>query len=90
MIKNNIAVIHIDTLKREYFASRVLRQKLKKEGFNILLTSWHSTERLLRIFSPKVIDNIKDDSSSWEKENLAKSGELMAYEHKGFGNLWIL
>ena len=90
MIKNNIALIHIDTLKREYFASRVLGQKLKKEGFNILLTPRHSTERLLKIFSPKVIDNIKDASSSWENENLGKSGELMAYEHKDFCNLWIL
>ena len=37
--------MHIDTFKREYFASCVLAQKLKKEGFNILLTSRHSTER---------------------------------------------
>ena len=44
MIKNNIVVIHIDTFKREYFSSWVLGQKLKKEGFNILLTSMHSTE----------------------------------------------
>ena len=36
MIKNNIVVIHIDTFKREYFASWVLGQKLKKEGFHNL------------------------------------------------------
>ena len=39
------------------------------------------------VLSPKVIDQIKDDSISWENEplqNLAKSGELMAYKHKGF------
>ena len=54
MIKNNIVVIHIDTFKREYFASWVLGQKLKKEGFNVLLTARHSTERLLKIFSPNI------------------------------------
>ena len=54
MIKNNIVVIHIDTFKREYFAAWVLGQKLKKEGFNILLTSRHSTKRLLKIFFPNI------------------------------------
>ena len=54
MIKNNIVVIHIDTFKREYTTSWILGRKLKKEGFNILLTSRHSTERLLKIFSPNI------------------------------------
>ena len=54
MIKNNIVVIHIDTFKREYFATWVLGQKLKKEGFKIILTSRHSTERLLKMFSPNI------------------------------------
>ena len=54
MIKNNIVVIHIDTFRREYFASWMLGQKLKKEGFKIIFTSRHSTERLLKIFSPNI------------------------------------
>lgn len=53
-MKNNIVVLHIDTLKREYSTTWVLGQKLKKEGFNILLTSRHSTERLLKIFTPNI------------------------------------
>ena len=39
------------------------------------------------ILSPKVIDQIKDDTVSWENEplqNLAHSGELIAYRHEGF------
>jgi len=39
------------------------------------------------ILSPKVIDYIHDDSTSWEREpleTLAKNGELMAFEHRGF------
>ncbi len=54
MIKNNIVVIHIDTYKREYLGSWLLGQKLSKEGFNVLLTSRHSTKRLLKIFSPNI------------------------------------
>jgi glucose-1-phosphate cytidylyltransferase len=39
------------------------------------------------VLSPKVIDYIDDDSTTWEQEplkNLAKNNELMAYEHHGF------
>jgi glucose-1-phosphate cytidylyltransferase len=39
------------------------------------------------ILSPKVLDLIADDSTTWEKgplEQLAVSGELMAYQHEGF------
>lgn len=39
------------------------------------------------ILSPKCIDLIPDDSSSWEGgplTQLAEQGELMAYEHNGF------
>ena len=39
------------------------------------------------ILSPKVIDYIKDDSTSWEREPmelLAKEGNLSAFVHKGF------
>ena len=39
------------------------------------------------VLSPKVLTHIKGDHTIWEKEplmNLAKDGELMAYEHHGF------
>jgi glucose-1-phosphate cytidylyltransferase len=39
------------------------------------------------VASPKVLDFIADDSTSWElepMEKLAKQAKLMAYEHKGF------
>ncbi len=39
------------------------------------------------VLSPKVIDLIKDDSTIWEgrpMENLAKQGEMSAFEHDGF------
>ena len=39
------------------------------------------------VLSPKVLNYIKDDHTTWEQEplnNLAQEGELMAYEHHGF------
>lgn len=39
------------------------------------------------VLSPKVIDYIDDDTTTWEKgpmEQLAKEGQLNAYFHKGF------
>ena len=39
------------------------------------------------VLSPKVVDRIKDNASSWEAEplvGLAKEGELASYEHSGF------
>ena len=39
------------------------------------------------VLSPKVLDLISGDSTTWEQEplmNLAESGELMAYEHHDF------
>jgi glucose-1-phosphate cytidylyltransferase len=39
------------------------------------------------VLSPKVIDFIEGDHSSWEGEpllRLAKRGEIMAFEHMGF------
>ena len=39
------------------------------------------------VLSPKVVDYITGDATVWEKEplmRLAESGQLMAYEHKGF------
>lgn len=39
------------------------------------------------VLSPKVIDYIKEDSTTWEREpmeRLAKEGQLSAYLHRGF------
>ncbi|GJE15579.1 glucose-1-phosphate cytidylyltransferase [Methylobacterium marchantiae] len=39
------------------------------------------------VLSPKVIDRVADDTTVWEQEplrGLAKDGELMAFEHRGF------
>jgi glucose-1-phosphate cytidylyltransferase len=39
------------------------------------------------VLSPKVIERIADDSTTWEREplvSLAEDGELMAYQHHGF------
>ena len=39
------------------------------------------------VMSPKVLDLIEDDQTSWESEpicRLAASGELVAFEHEGF------
>jgi len=39
------------------------------------------------VLSPKVLDYIEGDTTIWEQEplrNLARDGELMAYEHHGF------
>ena len=39
------------------------------------------------VLSPEVIDLIKDDQTSWEKEpltSLAKNNQIFAYKHHGF------
>lgn len=39
------------------------------------------------VLSPKVIDRIEGDATTWEQEplkSLAKDGELMSYKHEGF------
>lgn len=39
------------------------------------------------VLTPKVLDYLNDDSTIWEQEplnNLARDGQLMAYEHQGF------
>ena len=39
------------------------------------------------VLSPKVLDLLEDDSTTWEQQplnQLAERGELMAYEHHGF------
>jgi len=44
------------------------------------------------VLSPKVLDYIEADSTVWEQyplNQLSADGELMSFEHKGFGNPWI-
>ena len=53
--KSKIVVIHIDALRREYLSSWLLGQKLKQQGFSVLLTSRHSTHRLLNFFTPDIL-----------------------------------
>ncbi len=39
------------------------------------------------VLSPKVLDYLTDDATTWEQEplmRLAEEGELMAFEHQGF------
>ena len=45
------------------------------------------------VLKPEVINYIKDDSIAWEEEPLEKlssENQLSFYEHKVFGNQWIL
>lgn len=44
------------------------------------------------VLSPRCIERIADDQSSWEGEpltGLAADGQLMAFEHAGLWSLWI-
>ena len=49
-----IIVIHVDALRREVTAAWLLANKLKSEGFKVILTSRVSTKYLLRFFTPDV------------------------------------
>ena len=45
------------------------------------------------VCEPEVLDLIDSDETVFEQyplKSLAKSGELSAYKHDGFGNVWIL
>ena len=53
-LKNKIVVIHIDALRREFSSSWILGEKLKLEGCKVILSSRHSTRRLLRFLTPDV------------------------------------
>jgi len=67
-------VLNIDNHKVESFSEKVSSDhSMINGGFFVL--------------NPKVIDYIDGDLSIWERapmENLAKDGQLMAYEHEGF------
>tara|TARA_B100001175_G_C19509466_1_gene642880 strand:- start:1794 stop:3089 length:1296 start_codon:yes stop_codon:yes gene_type:complete len=53
-LKNKIVLIHIDAIRREYLSSWLLGLKFKEKGYYILLSSRHSTGRLLKLFTPAV------------------------------------
>ena len=53
-LKNKIVLIHIDSIRREYLSSWLLAEKFKEKGYNVLLSSRHSTGRLLKLFTPSV------------------------------------
>lgn len=62
-------------------AGQVLAFKEKPKGDGALINGGFF------VLSPKVIDYIDNDLTTWEQEplmNLAADGELMAYEHAGF------
>lgn len=47
-------VIHIDALRREYLSAWLLGERFKRAGYRVLLTSRHSTARLLKFFTPNI------------------------------------
>jgi surface carbohydrate biosynthesis protein len=49
------ALIHTDALRREYPANWVLAKSLEAAGYNVILSSRSSTQRLLRFFTPDVV-----------------------------------
>lgn len=55
MTSNKIVIIHIDTFRREYLSAWLLGECLKKKGYKVFLTSRHSTERLLKLFTPDIL-----------------------------------
>jgi glucose-1-phosphate cytidylyltransferase len=61
--------------------SKVLNFKEKPKGDGAMINGGFF------VLSPKVLDYIEDDSTSWEQDplnQLAEDGELMAYKHNGF------
>ena len=47
-------VIHVDALRREFLSAWLLGEYFKKKGYNILLTSRHSSERILKFLKPDI------------------------------------
>ena len=61
--------------------NRVLSFKEKPQGDGALVNAGFF------VLSPKVLDRIKDDSTTWEQEpllSLTDDDQLMSYQHKGF------
>jgi surface carbohydrate biosynthesis protein len=55
MNSKKTVVIHIDALRREYLSAWLLGECFKQNGFRVLLTSRHSTIRLLKYFTPDIL-----------------------------------
>jgi glucose-1-phosphate cytidylyltransferase len=61
--------------------NKVLSFKEKPEGDGALVNAGFF------VLSPRVLDRIKDDSTTWEQEpllSLTDDGQLMSYQHLGF------
>ena len=68
--QTKIVIIHIDTLRKEYLGSWLLGEILKKDGYKVLLTSRHSTKRLLNFFTPDIFicsHVFQLNASEWKK-----------------------
>ena len=52
---DNLVVIHIDTLRREYPYCFILKKAFEKLGYKVLLTSRRNSRFLCWIFSPKIL-----------------------------------
>ena len=48
-------VIHTDALRRDYPANWILAEKLKREGYKVLITSRLTTNRLTMLFPPDIL-----------------------------------
>ena len=54
MNRKKTVVIHIDALRREFLSVWLLGEYFKKKGYNVLLTSRHSSERILKFLTPDI------------------------------------
>ncbi|AON56554.1 hypothetical protein [Herbaspirillum seropedicae] len=50
-----LALVHIDTLRREYTSAWLLAKELSRRGYRVLLTSRLSTGLLLKLLAPDVL-----------------------------------
>ena len=74
-MKNKIVLIHIDSLRREYLSSWLLGKKFGEKGFDVLLSSRHSTRRILRFFTPAIFISTHPFTVKFsELEDLKKRG----------------
>ncbi len=54
MKNKKTVIIHIDALRREYLSGWLLGEFFKKKGYNVLLTSRHSSKRILKFLTPDI------------------------------------
>ncbi|MFL2601070.1 MAG: hypothetical protein ACJ0PU_02930 [Flavobacteriaceae bacterium] len=74
-MRNKIVLIHVDSLRREYLSSWLLGKKFGEKGFDVLLSSRHSTRRILRFFTPAIFISTHPFTVKFsELENLKKRG----------------